>query len=480
MLSLSLLVFLYLPCKVSSYATIHNSNLNSGDLIGIWRLTGERSLLPFIQDPTTIRSSVLKEFTVYPPKKKKIQHKFLDEGTFIRLSANGSFEQCATLDAEEEDREEADQINSKNENSRKKIVSIFGLSLMKGTWDYIDGKLILATDRPSDCDGARKVHDTILEGEVVATTEQSLHDNPVLSNTTSKANQTISGEETVYSEDKNVDVYLSVPKGSVQVGKFMYPKRHPSFFEQPIFQPTPAGSFHLRQVLGNLNTRYAKDDEDVERFRREDFYGKRFFLTSRPLQNMRKGKLRWNRSIGRYVEDKPKADPDEKIDIRVMQIDFFSNNTFSTVEGGLMNEKTKILRGKWSIIGREKDHLWMQVSRFGFGRSVSGSVYSEGSLLTQDDQRSYWGMIREIDDEKVDKESNIIELGEVAEKKKKLEISGSVLFGWGLEPEPIGKFTMMEQTEDKEDAGDDDYEDVVDDNYEDDDEDDILFESVFE
>ena len=75
------------------------------------------------------------------------------------------------------------------------------------------------------------------------------------------------------------------------------------------------------------------------------------------------------------LEDKPKADPDEKIDIRVMQIDFFSNNTFSTVEGGLMNEKTKILRGKWSIIGREKDHLWMQVSRFGFGRSVSGSVY---------------------------------------------------------------------------------------------------------
>ena len=57
--------------------------------------------------------------------------------------------------------------------------------------------------------------------------------------------------------------------------------------------------------------------------------------------------------------------------IRVMEVKFFSNNTFATVAGLGGN----ILRGKFDIIGHDRDQLWMQVWRFGFGRSVSGSVY---------------------------------------------------------------------------------------------------------
>jgi hypothetical protein len=59
------------------------------------------------------------------------------------------------------------------------------------------------------------------------------------------------------------------------------------------------------------------------------------------------------------------------VNIRVMEVQFFSNNTFATV-GGLGEA---ILRGKFHIIGNDRDQLWMQVLRFGFGRSVSGSVY---------------------------------------------------------------------------------------------------------
>jgi hypothetical protein len=57
--------------------------------------------------------------------------------------------------------------------------------------------------------------------------------------------------------------------------------------------------------------------------------------------------------------------------IRVMEIKFFANNTFASVAG--LGES--ILRGRFHIIGEKRDHLWMRVTRFGFGRGVSGSVY---------------------------------------------------------------------------------------------------------
>ena len=74
------------------------------------------------------------------------------------------------------------------------------------------------------------------------------------------------------------------------------------------------------------------------------------------------------------TEEKPKSEPEEIADIQAMNIHFFPNNTFSTY-GGVSGDHTKILRGKWAIIGYDHDQLWMQVLRFGFGREVSGSTY---------------------------------------------------------------------------------------------------------
>jgi len=63
----------------------------------------------------------------------------------------------------------------------------------------------------------------------------------------------------------------------------------------------------------------------------------------------------------------------------------FENNTFATTCGlGMTSREEKdedapdnsiVLRGKYHIIGENRDQLWMQILRFGFGRSVSGSVY---------------------------------------------------------------------------------------------------------
>ena len=114
---------------------------------------------------------------------------------------------------------------------------------------------------------------------------------------------------------------------------------------------------------------------------------------------------------------------------------------------------------------------------------------SEGNFLTQNDERSYWGKIHEV----IHKRNRLNEnKGEHdATIERKLEIRGSVMFGWGLEPEPVGKFTMIEQTEILDD--DDDYDENDSDNFQEYDvnnkgdkkknvegDDDKFFDSIFE
>lgn len=119
------------------------------------------------------------------------------------------------------------------------------------------------------------------------------------------------------------------------------------------------------------------------------------------------------------------------------------------------------------MIGKKCDQIWMQVLRFGFGRSVSGSVYSEGRTLTKDDEKAYWGKI-EYEEEKDDNQS-----GETTENssnptastdetmedtEKRLIVKGTVMFGYGLEPTPVGKFVLTETNSVEEDDLDEDDE----------------------
>ena len=156
--------------------------------------------------------------------------------------------------------------------------------------------------------------------------------------------------------------------------------------------------------------------------------------------------------------------------IRVLEVKFFQNNTFATI-GGMGG--SAILRGRFSVIGKEKDHIWMQVIRFGFGRSVSGSVFSEGKSLTKDDEKAYWGKIeyedqvdgKDDDDEESDEnsitsEARLDKPDAEVDADRRLRVKGSVLFGYGLEPLPIGLFVLSEtdsiDLEDDEDDDDDD------------------------
>lgn len=401
-----------------------------------------------------------------------VEHEIL-----LMLKEDGSFQQYA------DDDEPQDQVTIpdtlKYHNAEDAVLERF-LGRIKGKWDFVDGKLILAADRP-----VSEAEDTLLVGEVVATSEHSLADNPTFTNSeSSESNSNRNKESSNGSPTSSAafDTHLSIPKGEVNVGKFIYPRHHPSFFEQPMFRPTPKGKFALKQVLGSLNAQTIKaEDELIEKFRAKDFYGKRFLLTSHPLGNRRpKGNMRWSIKYNKFVEDHPtqkarkQAEEEENrpVNIRVMEVMFFANNTFATV-GGL--GEAIVLRGKYHIVGNERDQLWMQVWRFGFGRSVSGSVFSEGKTLTAEDEKTYWGKITYEDEHETttssedgttpiknadahDDSTGSSDDGLSDHSNRRLYVKGSVIFGYGLEPQPVGRFIMTETSKTDMDLDEDDEE----------------------
>ena len=440
-------------------------NLRDRDIAGIWRLRSKKSFLPSLKTKEFKR----KEYTVFPPKKPKKDEESntaKSHDVLLLLREDGHFVQYGTPENEK---------NSKASDSD--AVSVIdgtsSLGTMKGSWALVDGKLILAADRPEDVTNLRsegKKHDTMLAGAVVATSGKGLVDNPALINKNSGNDSDESADgETVKNEDNETeDVHLSV-SGEISIGKFFYPQKHPSFFEQPMFGATSTGSFELRQVLGSLNTQVDDEEKLVEKFKKKDLMDKRYFLTSYPLPKNRKKKQRWSIKYNKYVDDKPKTKAEKEreeqeknapMPIKSFEVELFANNTFSTITG----LGDTVLRGKWSIIGEERDQLWMSVWRFGFGRGVSGSTFSQGTHLTHMDDVSYWGKIYEVD---AAVEEDSINDDPADWKGTKIEINGAVMLGVGLEPCSVARFTMIEKTEedDYEDDYDDDDDEDEDDNY---------------
>jgi hypothetical protein len=109
-------------------------------------------------------------------------------------------------------------------------------------------------------------------------------------------------------------------------------------------------------------------------------------------------------------------------------------------------------------------------------------------MLTQEDAKSYWGTIhfeQQSDSGHESKESPeaTTTIGNEAssstmteasnDKPERLEVKGSVIMGWGLEPMPVALFIMREVTEldaldyDDEDDDDDDEDDDDDDEEDD-------------
>jgi hypothetical protein len=465
-----LLSLLAVSSSAFEYHTGGRPDVDRRAIAGLWALT---KTIPTPRPP-------LKEFTVYPKKTYATDDKA--EDVLLMLKEDGSFQQYINNDKEEIDAD-ASWSTFRNrkmaEENGGAIVDHLHHPFLHGTWDYQEGKLILAADRPEHKLLSSTARDTLLTGRVVATYETRLQDNPAV------PEGQASEKKTKPQSSVALDAHLSVPKGSVKVGKFFYPKNHPSFFEQPMYQPIKWGTVTLRQVLGALNTgNYLDEPQVIEKFKCSDFYNKTFLLTSEPIgyhvNQQPKGRQRWSIRQNKMVFEPPseesrKAAEDaqnQPQNIRVMQVQFHANNTFSTMAG--LGES--ILRGKFDIIGQDKDQLWMQVWRFGFGRSVSGSVYSEGRMLSQEDAKSYWGTIKyepqeeqENNDDSTQQKAAQVESADIypadeteqekgaaEEEAPPLEVKGSVMIGWGIEPVPEARFIMRQVTGDDEALDEDD------------------------
>ena len=250
---------------------------------------------------------------------------------YLRLKDDMTFEQCASLTEERDSREKSLEEMLQDDVSRRQRESF----AMKGTWDYIDGRLILASDRPEkkpftvyeDDSVATEaiLSDTILIGKVSVTSEESLTNGPVVVETVSVQskvnNNNNNNENETPSPKKHIDVHLSVPKGKIKTGKFMYPKHHPSFFEQPIFNPQSMGNFELRQVEGSVNQEEEKE-ELIELFTKEDLAGKRFYLSTFPLPERKKKDRR-----GRIIEE----ETDETKLTKHLQVSFMYCNVYYNI-----------------------------------------------------------------------------------------------------------------------------------------------------
>mmetsp|Transcript_49707 Transcript_49707/g.50086 ORF Transcript_49707/g.50086 Transcript_49707/m.50086 type:complete len:252 (-) Transcript_49707:153-908(-) len=192
----------------------------------------------------------------------------------LMLKEDGSFSQYS-LETESDDEKENDDIGDDKigksiaENERLLIEKfggdaissstqansgIVGLGIMKGNWNFQNGKLILAAERPKKVN-AKGVHDTVLVGRVVAetTTAPGTETSTLSEEVTDEKSQgsTVKEPHTNDSLAQNLktdgdEYHLTIPEGKVEIGKFMYPRNHPSFFEQPIYDPVFMGTFHLQ------------------------------------------------------------------------------------------------------------------------------------------------------------------------------------------------------------------------------------------
>jgi hypothetical protein len=359
--------------SASAYTPNFRPFLRSQDMTGIWRLTHQSSLLPNKGIGDTSQEAIL-----------------------LRLKEDGTFDRYET---------------SSNQEGQD-LHQTLGRG---GSWEFRDDTLFLAPERPDDADPS-KVHDTLLAGKLNVRVSDCLVPEQALDQEDESSN----GDK---SDNGNaeVDVHLSIAEGNVSIGKFMYPRKHKAFFDDPVlFQKSSIGSFTAAQVLGNLNARLKSESEEatkpMAKFHKKDFHGRRFYLTATP-HPVHQGYAKQDK---RYDENKVLHD------VRVFPITFHGNNTFSA-EG-----TEKILRGRYGLTGEKRDRLWFQVSLFGAGRSAPGSVYSEGRLLSHDDRRGYLGRIQDY------KKSNAT----------RMFLEGEYYYGTDLKrpitPNSMGVFAMLE------------------------------------
>ena len=351
----------------------------------------------------------------------------MEDEIVVRLNDDGTFDPYTTVppayDDEIEGQEDSlqwdfeaitkvmDEWDLQQETQQQNLHQLFGQG---GKWEYRDHTLLLAPDRPPQAEamakklaGRRLFLDTLFRGSVEPKAHETLQEDYEttqfldydLTDGDEYDNQDISKVGSLDPVPANmIDTHLSIPQGQISAGRFLYPFKHQRFFDEPVLlDPVNLGFFAMDQLLGTLNAgpgidTFNSDSSSYEdpsvangvdvKFVPRDFYNRTFYLATAEYPiDQEAAKLHDKH----FDENNPDTGC---LDVRAMPVTFYPNNTFAAFGA------EKILRGKFGITGETKDQLWMQVSLFGAGRSVSGSVFSEGRLLSQDDKRGYLGLIQ--------------------------------------------------------------------------------------
>ncbi|CAB9510929.1 expressed unknown protein [Seminavis robusta] len=392
--------------------------LTRSDLCGIWKLTQES---PADDSPNAQKTAEEQDKSVL----------------VIRLNDDGTFDPYAR--PEEETLATPPRTSACEDNNN--VHSLLGRG---GCWEYKDQSLVLAADRPPTkqnyLDKQRIVLDTVLDGKLQVQVSETLTEDSTQSSLFLAEKENSDPSTGAATTKPQLDVHLSIPKGQIVQGKFFYPKKHNAFFDQPmLFQPATVGNFSMQQLLGNLNARLEQEqrrdnnNKPQAKYHKRDFYNRTFYLTATPHPV--------NRGIA--AQDIYYDQETATLDIRVMPLTFYPNNTFSAIG----NEK--ILRGRYGLQGGERDRLWFQVSLFGAGRSAPGSVFSEGRLLSQDDRRAYVGGPIQAYNTTVDNQN-----------RTALFVEGEYCYGSlkAIKRNSMGTFTLQEMLnndDDQDEMGDD-------------------------
>lgn len=251
-------------------------------------------------------------------------------------------------------------------NNRMMNDEVMQARFQRGTWDVQENKLILASERISSTDDAI-LPDSILVGEIQGISITPRQDSYPPSSQAENLQQ--------------CDCHLAVPVVRLYFGKFVYPKHHPSFFDWPMLASlndsptTMKETLELLQVVSSdptastvsqpakVSEQSTQDSSTNKKYDQRDFYNKTFFMTVVPVEPKSKPKA-YRKQL--KLSDGVASALSTPFDLQVLPIHFFPNNTFCAK--GI----NKILRGRFNV---EESDIFFQVSLFGFGRSVSGSVY---------------------------------------------------------------------------------------------------------
>ena len=186
--------------------------VNHRAIAGLWKLTHKVTT-----QQQTVAAFPVKEFTVFPKDKQQQQQKekqfettsSKEQEMLLMLHEDGHFVQYDNNDdADNKEVQIPDKL--KYLDDADAVLEKF-LGRIKGQWDYVDGKLLLAADRPAVGEKASSDPDTLLIGEVVAKKEESLQDNPLVES---------SSESSSKKKETAFDTHLSVPKGKIKVGRY--------------------------------------------------------------------------------------------------------------------------------------------------------------------------------------------------------------------------------------------------------------------